>query len=93
MPSDAEAVSRHGSGLPGRDQHDSRCLLFLQCGYAVGHLGIVLLGHLVTIPTALALAGVATNRRVLGGGEFYIITSRSCGMTVGGTIGSAPYLP
>ncbi|MFQ6047677.1 MAG: amino acid permease, partial [Gemmatimonadales bacterium] len=51
-------------------------ILFLRFGYAVGHVGlagallIILLGHLVTIPTALALAEIATNRRVEGGGEY-----------------------
>jgi amino acid transporter len=50
-------------------------ILFLRFGYAVGTLGfwgvifIVLLGHLVTIPTALAISELATNKRVQGGGE------------------------
>ena len=45
-------------------------VMFLRFGYAVGHTGlagailIILLGHLVTIPTALAIAEIATNRRV-----------------------------
>ncbi len=72
-------------------------VLFLRFGYAVGHVGvlgsllIVLLGHLVTIPTALAIAEIATNRRVEGGGEYFII-SRSFGTTIGGAIGLALYL-
>ncbi len=67
-------------------------VLFLRFPYAVGHLGfwgalgIIVLAHLVTIPTALAVAEIATNRRVEGGGEYYII-SRSFGKTIGGTIG------
>jgi amino acid transporter len=69
-------------------------VMFLRFGYAVGHVGlggallIVLLGHLVTIPTALAIAEIATNRRVEGGGEYFII-SRSFGTSIGGTIGIA----
>ncbi len=72
-------------------------ILFLRFGYAVGHTGllgvllIVLLGHLVTIPTALAIAEIATNRRVEGGGEYFII-SRSFGTTIGGAIGLSLYL-
>ncbi len=72
-------------------------ILFLRFGYAVGHVGflgtllIILLGHLVTVPTALAIAEAATNRRVEGGGEYFII-SRSFGTTIGSAIGIALYL-
>ena len=72
-------------------------IMFLRFGYAVAHtgllgiIGIILLGHLVTIPTALALAEIATNRKVEGGGEFFII-SRSFGSTIGGVIGICLYL-
>ncbi len=69
-------------------------ILFLRFGYSVAHTGflgtlwIILLGHAVTIPTALAIAEIATNRRVEGGGEYFII-SRSFGSTIGGAIGIA----
>ena len=72
-------------------------VMFLRFGYAVGSVGllgafwIVVLGHLVTIPTALALAEIATNRKVEGGGEYYII-SRSFGTTIGGVIGISLFL-
>ncbi len=72
-------------------------ILFLRFGYAVGTVGfwgvifIILLGHLVTIPTALAISEIATNKRVEGGGEYYII-SRSFGLNIGATIGMALYL-
>ncbi|MCK9291669.1 MAG: hypothetical protein WCR58_05335 [Bacteroidales bacterium] len=72
-------------------------ILFLRFGYAVGTLGfwgvalIILLGHLVTIPTALALSEIATNKRVEGGGEYFII-SRSFGLNIGATIGVALFL-
>ena len=71
-------------------------IMFLRFGYAVGHLGflgalwLILLGHMVTIPTAMAVAEIATNRRVEGGGEYYII-SRSFGTTIGGAIGIPLY--
>src|SRR6056297_3586622 len=72
-------------------------ILFLRFGFAVGKLGffgvllIILLGHLVTIPTAFAISEIATNQRVKGGGEYYII-SRSFGLNIGSTIGIALYL-
>jgi len=72
-------------------------ILFLRFGYAVGHtgfigaIGIVALGHLVTIPTALAVAEIATNQKVLGGGAYYII-SRSFGLNIGAAIGITLYL-
>jgi amino acid transporter len=72
-------------------------IMFLRFGYAVGHAGllgallIILLGHMVTVPTALAIAEIATNRKVEGGGEYFII-SRSFGTTIGGAIGISLYL-
>ena len=72
-------------------------ILFLRFGYAVGTigfwgvLGIILLGHMVTIPTALAISEIATNKRVEGGGEYFII-SRSFGLNIGATIGIALYM-
>ncbi len=71
-------------------------ILFLRFGYAVGTvgfvgvIGIIIIGHLVTIPTALALSEIATNQRVEGGGEYFII-SRSFGLNIGATIGIALY--
>ena len=64
-------------------------ILFLRFGYCVAHLGIfgalmiILIAHIITIPTGLAVAEIATNLKVEGGGEYYII-SRSFGKTVGG---------
>lgn len=72
-------------------------VMFLRFGYAVGNVGligallIVFVGHLITIPTGLAIAEIATNLKVRGGGEYYII-SRSFGSTLGGTIGISLYL-
>ena len=71
--------------------------MFLRFGWAVGAvglvgtIGIVLIGHMVTIPTAMALAEIATNQKVEGGGEYFII-SRSFGLTIGASIGIALYL-
>ena len=72
-------------------------ILFLRFGYAVGHVGmvgalmIVLIGHLVTLPTALAVSEIATNRKVEGGGAYFII-SRSFGRTIGASIGISLYI-
>ncbi|MDR2130627.1 MAG: amino acid permease [Odoribacteraceae bacterium] len=71
-------------------------ILFLRLGFATGTLGfwgaagIILLGHLITIPTALAISEIATNTRVEGGGEYFII-SRSFGLKIGSTIGLTLY--
>ena len=71
-------------------------ILFLRFGYAVAHTGvfgaflIILIGHAITIPTALAIAEISTNLKVEGGGEYFII-SRSFGSMVGGTIGISLY--
>ncbi len=71
-------------------------VMFLRFGYAVGSVGLlgsfllIALGHMVTIPTALAIAEIATNRRVEGGGEYFII-SRSFGTSIGGAIGISLY--
>ena len=72
-------------------------ILFLRFGMATGTLGfwgvivIILLGHAITIPTALALSELATNTRVEGGGEYFII-SRSFGLKIGSTIGLTLFL-
>lgn len=72
-------------------------ILFLKFGWAVGNIGffkltlIIIIGHLVTIPTAFAVAEIATNQRVLGGGAYYII-SRSFGLNIGAAVGVSLYL-
>ena len=72
-------------------------ILFLRFGYAVGHLGflgtltIILIGHAVTIPTAMAVAEIATNQKVQGGGAYYII-SRSFGINIGASVGITLFL-
>ncbi|HKK68095.1 MAG TPA: amino acid permease [Bacteroidales bacterium] len=72
-------------------------VLFLRFGWAVGQIGfygtigIIVLGHLITIPAALAVAEIATNQKVQGGGAYYIV-SRSFGFNIGGAIGIALFL-
>jgi amino acid transporter len=72
-------------------------ILFLRFGFATGTLGfwgvmgIILVGHMITVPTALAISELATNTRVEGGGEYFII-SRSFGLKIGSTIGITLFL-
>ncbi|MCU0390158.1 MAG: amino acid permease [Thermoflexibacter sp.] len=72
-------------------------VMLLRFGYVVAHVGLlsslamILLGHLATIPTALALSEIATNQKVEGGGEYFII-SRSFGLIIGASIGMVLYM-
>ncbi|MFT5365397.1 MAG: amino acid transporter [Candidatus Latescibacterota bacterium] len=72
-------------------------VLYLRFGYGVAHTGvggvllIVLIGHCITIPTALAVSEIATNIKVEGGGEYFII-SRTFGTTIGAAIGISLYV-
>jgi len=72
-------------------------VMFLRFGYAVGSIGfmgtlsIIIIGHIVTISTAMAIAEIATNQKVEGGGEYYII-SRSFGINIGASMGVTLYL-
>ena len=72
-------------------------ILFLRFGWALGNVGflglvaIILIGHIVTISTAMSVAEIATNQKVQGGGAYFII-SRSFGFNIGGSIGIALFL-
>ncbi len=72
-------------------------VLFLRVGYVVGSVGLVralailALSTTVSVLTSVSLAVVATNMRVQGGGEYYLI-SRTLGIEFGGAIGVVLYL-
>ncbi len=72
-------------------------IMYLREGWVVGNAGllgalaIILLAHLITICTGLAVSSVATNTRVGAGGAFAII-SQSLGLEIGGSIGVPLYL-
>jgi amino acid transporter len=72
-------------------------ILFLRLGYVTGSAGlgrtllILLVANLVTIITSQSLAAVATNLKVKGGGDYYLI-SRTLGYKFGGSIGIVLYL-
>jgi amino acid transporter len=67
-------------------------IMYLRTGWVVGNAGligaiaIILLAHVITFTTGLAVSSVATNTRVGAGGAFAII-SQSLGLEVGGSIG------
>jgi len=72
-------------------------IMYLRTGQVVGNAGlggaivIILLAHVITVSTGLAVSSVATNTRVGAGGAFSII-SQSLGLEVGGGIGIPLYL-
>lgn len=51
-------------------------------------LGIIFVAHIVSICTGLSVSSIATDKKVEGGGSYYII-SRSLGLSIGGTLGIA----
>ena len=72
-------------------------VLFLRVPYVIGAVGlgrallILGLSTLVSVLTSISLAVVATNMRVGGGGEYYLI-SRTLGIEFGGAVGVVLYL-
>lgn len=72
-------------------------ILFLRLGYVTGSGGvaqaliIVGIANLITILTSQSLAAIATNLKVKGGGDYYLI-SRTLGVEFGGAIGVVLYL-
>ncbi len=69
-------------------------IMYLRFPWVVGHAGllgallIVVISHALTVPTALSVASIATNRTVRAGGDYYML-SRSLGLEIGGSIGVA----
>jgi amino acid transporter len=72
-------------------------IMFLRFGFVTGNAGldrtllIVLIANAVSVLTSLSLAVIATNTRVQGGGDYYLI-SRSLGLEFGGAIGMVLFL-
>ncbi len=72
-------------------------IMYLRQGWVVGNAGllgafaIILLAHLITVCTGLAVSSIATNTKVGAGGAFAIIT-QSLGIEIGGSIGMPLYL-
>jgi len=72
-------------------------ILFLRLGYVVGNAGlgrtliILLLANGLTLLTTISLSAIATNLKVKGGGDYYLI-SRTLGLHFGGAIGVVLFL-
>jgi len=72
-------------------------ILFLRLGYIVGNAGLgrallmIALANAISILTTLSLSAIATNLKVKGGGDYYLI-SRTLGIEFGGAIGIVLFL-
>lgn len=72
-------------------------ILFLRLGYVVGSAGmaraliILVMANAISILTSVSLSAIATNLKVKGGGDYYLI-SRTLGVEFGGAIGIVLFL-
>ena len=72
-------------------------ILFLRLGYVTGSAGLaralvmIALANMISVLTTVSLSAIATNLRVKGGGDYYLI-SRTLGLEFGGAIGIVLYL-
>lgn len=72
-------------------------ILFLRLGYVVGNAGlgralfIIGLANAISVLTSVSLSAIATNLKVKGGGDYYLI-SRTLGVEFGGAIGIVLFL-
>ncbi len=72
-------------------------ILFRRLGYVVGSTGlgrtllIIGIANLISILTSISISAIATNFRVRGGGDYYLI-SRTLGVEFGGAIGTVLFL-
>lgn len=72
-------------------------ILFLRLGFVVGNAGlgraliILALANGISVLTSFSLSAIATNMKVKGGGDYYLI-SRTLGLEFGGAIGIVLFL-
>jgi amino acid transporter len=72
-------------------------ILFLRLGFVVGSAGlgraliILALANGISVLTSVSLSAIATNLKVKGGGDYYLI-SRTLGLEFGGAIGIVLFL-
>jgi amino acid transporter len=72
-------------------------ILFLRLGYVVGSAGlahalvIIALANVISVLTSISISAVATNLKVRGGGDYYLI-SRTLGLAFGGALGLVLFL-
>ncbi len=72
-------------------------ILFLRLGFVVGNAGlmkalvIIAIANAISVLTSVSLSAVATNLKVKGGGDYYLI-SRTLGVEFGGALGLVLFL-
>jgi amino acid transporter len=72
-------------------------ILFLRLGYVVGNAGlgraliVLVLANGISVLTSISLSAIATNIKVKGGGDYYLI-SRTLGPEFGGALGIVLFL-
>jgi amino acid transporter len=72
-------------------------ILFLRMCYVVGNAGLgralimIALANVISVLTTVSLSAIATNLKVKGGGDYYLI-SRTLGLEFGGAIGIVLFL-
>ncbi len=72
-------------------------IMYMRLPWIVGQaglynaIGIILVAHIIAVTTGLSVASISTDKRVKGGGTYYMI-SRSLGLPIGGTLGLALYV-
>lgn len=72
-------------------------ILFLRLGFVVGSAGlmraliIISVANAISVLTSISLSAVATNLKVKGGGDYYLI-SRTLGVEFGGALGLVLFL-
>jgi amino acid transporter len=54
-------------------------------------IGIIAVAHLISFTTGLSVASIATDKKVRGGGTYFMV-SRSLGLPLGGTLGIALFV-
>ena len=71
-------------------------ILFRRLGFIVGSVGLgralamLTLATVISVLTSISLSAIATNRKVKGGGDYYLI-SRTLGVEFGGALGLILY--
>ncbi len=68
-------------------------IMYMRLGWVVGNAGslttiilIILMAHVVSVTTGLSVSSIATDKKIRGGGIYYML-SRSLGFPIGGAIG------
>ncbi len=72
-------------------------IMYLRLGWIVAQTGfyymiaLIVIAHIISISTGLSLSSIATDKKIKGGGIYYIL-SRSLGLPMGGSIGITIFL-